>query len=230
MNCIAVIPARGGSKRFPGKNVALLGGKPLVAWPIESAKRAKEVERVIVSTDSEEIARVAKEYGAEVIIRPAELATDASPVIEAVKHVLTELEKENGYRADYVVLLQPTTPLIEPEQIDAAVALAKEKGADSVVNVSEVDTVNHPYNVREMAADGTVRFWQNELHYTVTGKDRPKFYRAANLWLASYETVMREGKMEGNKTYPIIVAAKYSSDIDYKDDLERIEAFLRLKK
>jgi CMP-N-acetylneuraminic acid synthetase len=225
---VVIIPARGGSSRFPGKNLAPLGGKPLIAYPIEAAKKASLIERVIVSTDSGEIARVAKGFGAEIMMRPAELATDTSPVVETVKHVLRTLKEKESFHADYAMLLQAATPLIEPTQIDTAIQLALEKEADSIVNVSEVDTADHPYNVREMLPDGTVRFWQEEKHYTVTGKDRPKFYKAANLWLSSYDTIMKEGKLEGKRNYPVVVAARFASDIDTKEDLGQIEALLSL--
>lgn len=224
--CIVIIPARGGSKRFPKKSVQSLLGKPLLAYPIEAAKKAKRVDRVIFSTDDTEIALAAKERGAEVpFMRPAELAGDTTPVVEAIKFTLEELERTAQYHADIVVLLQPTTPLVEPEQIDAAIALALKKNADSVINVSEVDTRNHPYNVREILPDGTARFWQEDLHYSVLGKERPKFYHAANLWLSSYETI-KSNRLEGKKNYPIIVPPIYSFDIDFKEDLERLEAIL----
>jgi len=224
---LVIILARGGSKRFPGKNLAPLLGKPLIVHPILAAKGAKRVERVIVSTDDEPIAEVAKEYGAEVpFMRPSELASDEARAIDAVRFTVQELKKREGYHADYIVTLQPTTPVVEPRQIDAAVELAIEKQADSVVNVSTVDTINHPYNIREVRADGTMRFWQEELHYSVASKDRPVFYHAANLWLSSYDTIM-SGKFEGEKNYPIIVPQIYASDIDFKEDLERLERILR---
>lgn len=228
---IAVIPARGGSKRFPGKNLHPLNGKPLIAHPIEAAKKASRIDRIIVSTDDEEIAAIAREYGAEVpFMRPADIAGDKSPVIEAVEFTLKELERMEGYVADYCVLLQPTTPLIEAEQIDQAISLAVEKHADSVVTVAEVETINHPYNVREILPDGTIRFWQYDLHYEVLGKDRPKFYHAANLWLSSRQTILSEGKLEGKMNYPIIVPSQYSVDIDFKEDLDRIEVWLESRK
>lgn len=228
---VVVIPARGGSKRFPGKNLHLLNGKPLIAHPIEAAKGATLVSRIIVSTDDEEIAAIAREYGAEVpFMRPAPIAGDASPVIEAVEHTLRELERTEGYVADYCVLLQPTTPLIESEQIDHAIALAREKGADSVVTVAEVETINHPYNIREILDDGTIRFWQYDLHYAVPAKDRPTFYHAANLWLSSRDTILSEKKLEGKKNFPIIVPAQYAADIDFKEDLDRIEVWLESRK
>lgn len=225
--CIVVIPARGGSKRFPGKNVYPLAGKPLIAHPIEAARRATLPDRVIVSTDDEGIASVARDFGAEVpFMRPVELAGDTSPVVQAMKFTLAELERVEGYHADYAVLLQPTTPLVEPEQIDAAISLALDKEADSVINVSEVDTINHPYNVREILSDGTIRFWQYDLHYNCVGKDRPKFYHAANLWLSSDDIIMKEGRLEGKRNFPVFVPTYYSADIDYKEDLERIEAWI----
>jgi len=222
---IVLIPARGGSKRFPGKNIHPFLDKPLIAHPIAAAKAASMVSRVIVSTDSEDIARVAREHGAEVpFMRPSDIAGDTSSVVEAVQFTLRELERTEGYKADYVVLLQPTTPVIEPAQIEAAIRLAIEKNADSVVAVSAVDTINHPYNVRQMQSDGSIRFWQYDLHYNCVGPERPAFYHAANLWLSSYDTVM-SGKLEGERTYPLVVPARYAADIDFKEDLERIEAY-----
>lgn len=225
---IVIIPARGGSKRFPGKNIYPLLEKPLLSYPIEAAKKAKLVDRVIVSTDSEEIARAAKEYGAEVpFMRPAELAQDSSSVIDVMIWTVQELERQEGYHADYAILLQPTTPIILSEQIDEAISIALEKNADSVVSVAEVDTINHPYNIREIKEDGTITFWQYDLHYKYYAKKpKPKFYHAANLWLSSYETLTRERLLEGKRNYPLIVPAVYSLDIDYKEDLELIEAYL----
>ena len=115
---IAVIPARGGSKGVPKKNIQLLGGYPLIAYSIVIAKQVKEVEQIIVSTDSQEIADVAKHYGAEVIARPPELAKDDSPDSEWALHLLSLLEKE----PEYLVHLRPTTPLREPYIIDKAIA------------------------------------------------------------------------------------------------------------
>ncbi|MBI2099158.1 acylneuraminate cytidylyltransferase family protein [Candidatus Uhrbacteria bacterium] len=229
-NFVVLIPARGGSKRFPGKNVYPLLGKPLISYPISAALGAKSVDRVIVSTDDDKIAAAAKDCGAEVpFMRPADLAGDISPVIEAIKYTVEQLEEKENYRVDYSILLQAATPLIASEQIEAAIALALEKKADSVVTVSLVDTINHPYNVRKMNEDGTIGFWQEELHYQDIGKSKPKFYHAANLWLTSRETLLGSGRLEGKRNYPIVVPPIYSMDIDYKEDLELIEAYLSHK-
>ncbi len=231
MNVVVIIPARGGSKRFPGKNLALLQGKPLLTWSIEAAKKSSLVDRVIVSTDDDEIARVAKEHGADVpFIRPAELARDDSPVIDTMVYTVEKLEKDEGYKADYVILLQAASPLIDTKQIDTAVSLAIDKKADSVVAVSEVDTLNHPYNIREIKEDGTIVFWQDELHYqNVENKQKPKFYKAANLWLSSFETLTSEKKMEGKRNYPLVIDQFYSMDVDYPEDLDSIKIFLEYR-
>lgn len=119
---LALILARGGSKRLPGKNVKLLCGKPMVAWTIKAAKQSKYVDRVIVSTDSDEIAKVAKKYGADVpFIRPDELASDNATSTDAVLHTLDWLKEHEKKSYDYLLLLQPTSPLRTERHIDEAV-------------------------------------------------------------------------------------------------------------
>jgi CMP-N-acetylneuraminic acid synthetase len=113
---LAVIPARGGTKGLPGKNIKIICGKPLIAWSIEAAAEAKEIDRVVVSTDSEEIADVARSYGAEVLIRPSELATDESTTIAVLKNIATKIQD-----ADDFIVLQPTSPLRNKDLIDSCV-------------------------------------------------------------------------------------------------------------
>jgi N-acylneuraminate cytidylyltransferase/CMP-N,N'-diacetyllegionaminic acid synthase len=228
---IAIIPARGGSKRFPGKNIYPLCGKPLLSYPIGIAKKVKEIDRVIVSTDDPKIAAAAKKYGAEVpFMRPVELAGDTSPVVETMIYTVKRLEQEEGFHADYVILLQPTNPLVQPKHVAQAIKLAREKKADSVVAVAPLDVINHPYNIREILADGTIKFWQNKLHYEFLRKPRPKFYHVASIWISSYDTLDKNKKLEGKRNFPLIVDPIYTLDIDYKEDLELIEAWLEYKK
>ncbi len=119
---IAIIPARGGSKGIPGKNIVDLGGFPLLAYSIAAAKLSKRIERVIVSTDSQEIADLAKQYGAEVpFLRPADISGDKATDIEFVQHALDWFSKNEGYEPDYMVHLRPTTPLRDPVIIDKAI-------------------------------------------------------------------------------------------------------------
>jgi CMP-N,N'-diacetyllegionaminic acid synthase len=137
MNVVAIIQARGGSKGIPGKNIKMLAGKPLIAWTIEVARASKNVTRTIVSTDSEEIANVAKEYGAEVpFMRPAELASDSAKSVGLLRHALEWLQTNEGYIPDAVVQLKPTNPLRTADHIDESVDLFFENpDVDAVVSV-----------------------------------------------------------------------------------------------
>ncbi len=130
--CIAIIPARGGSKGIPRKNLIDLGGKPLIAHTIEHARSAPSVQRVIVSTDDDEIARVAAMFGAEVIRRPSEISGDTARSEAAIVHVLEELSRRERYESDLVVFLQATSPLRRPEDVQAAIDLLVRENADSL--------------------------------------------------------------------------------------------------
>lgn len=129
---VAIIPARGGSKRIPQKNIYLLGGKPLIAYTIEHAKQSKFISRVIVSTDDENVRKVSKEYGAEIIDRPKDLATDIATSESVLLHVLEWLEKGEKYSPDLVVFLQCTSPLRKKDDIDNAITTLINKGGDSL--------------------------------------------------------------------------------------------------
>lgn len=144
---LALIPARGGSQRVKNKNILPLDGKPLIAYTIEAAKASKLVDRVIVSTDSEEIAEVARKYGAEVpFLRPAELATPESTEYEFHKHALDWLQENENYEPDILVNLYPTTPFRKPDSIDAAVQiLIDNSDVDSVRSIRKVS--EHPYKM-----------------------------------------------------------------------------------
>lgn len=134
---LALVPARAGSKGLPGKNVRLLLNKPLIAWSIEAGLRSKYVDRVIASTDGEDIASVAGEYGADVpFLRPAELALDSSPSIDFILHTLDWLQLHKDIY-EYLVLLEPTSPLRDSEDVDLAIEALLNQGdrADSILGV-----------------------------------------------------------------------------------------------
>jgi CMP-N,N'-diacetyllegionaminic acid synthase len=146
MEILGLIPARGGSKGIPRKNLVPIAGKPLLTWTVDAARDARELTRVVVSTDDDEIAAAA---GVEVLRRPAELAADDTPMLAVVRHAVDELAPE------VVVLLQPTSPLRRGEHIDAAVRLLLDSGADSVVSVVEVPHAFRPESLMDVA-DGRV--------------------------------------------------------------------------
>ncbi len=139
---IAVVPARGGSKSVPGKNIRSLGGKPLLWWSIDVAKQVPEIDRVIVSTDDADIAAVGRSCGAEIYTRPAHLATDEALVIDALKNLLETLHSE-GEEPEWVVLLEATCPLRTPDDVRACLKLLVEGGYDSVATFKEAELNPH---------------------------------------------------------------------------------------
>ncbi|MBA9076975.1 cytidylyltransferase domain-containing protein [Rufibacter quisquiliarum] len=147
MKVLGIVPARGGSKGVPGKNIKLLGEKPLIAYTLEAAA-ASQLTRTIVSTDDEHIAQVAKEWGGDVpFIRPSDLATDLANSIGVVQHALRTMEELEGGQYDAVMLLQPTTPFRRTEDIDKALSILAETQADSVISVVDVEG-HHPARMK----------------------------------------------------------------------------------
>lgn len=139
---VAAIPARGGSKGVPRKNVRELGNKPLLAWSIDVAKETACIDRVVVTTDDDEIATVARDYAAEVVMRPEQLATDDALVIDAIRHLVTTL-RDDGEQARYLTMLEPTCPFREPEDIQASVELLATEDFDSVATFTEAELNPH---------------------------------------------------------------------------------------
>jgi CMP-N-acetylneuraminic acid synthetase len=155
VSIIALIPARGGSKGIPRKNLAPVAGKPLIAWTIEAALGSGKLSRVLVSTDDAEIAEVARQHGAEVpFLRPPELARDESDALGVALHALTWIEEQTSERPDYLLLLQPTSPLRTTADIDGAIMLACARDADAVLSVCEA--VPHPLLARRLDESGVL--------------------------------------------------------------------------
>jgi len=227
MKVLALVPARAGSKRIKNKNIKKLNGKPLICYVIDELKKSKLVDKVVVSTDSKQIANIAKKNGAEVpFIRPKKISGDKSLVIDTVTYNLDRFKKENEYVPDYVLLVQPVNPFISSKQIDSAIRLAYSKKADSVVSVVEVDTTSHPFNIRVVSGKGTVRFWKGREHYNFLGKEKQKFYRLGNLIISSYDTIKKEGRLEGKKNYFIEIDKISGIDIDDLEDFLIAESIM----
>lgn len=156
VSVLGVITARGGSKGIPGKNLKLLGGRPLIAYTIDAARQSGALDRLILSTDDPAIAEVGRSMGCEVpFIRPADLALDQTPHLPVMQHAVEWLAANDGYRPDLVLILQPTSPLRRAEHVREAVSLAQTSGADSVVGVSAVPVHYHPLRTLRVDPDGT---------------------------------------------------------------------------
>jgi CMP-N-acetylneuraminic acid synthetase len=211
---VALIPARGGSKGIPRKNLAPLAGKPLLQWAIDAARAAETVTRVVVSTDDEEIAAAAA--GAEVLRRPPALAADDVPMLDVIRHAL-----EHVGPCDVLVLLQPTSPLRRPGQVDQAVRLLLESGADTVVSVVEVPHRYEPSSLMELR-DGLL-FARSEPS-TRQAKER-LYARNGPAILALRPSSLGDGLYGGN-VVGYVMDERDSLDIDTPHDLELAEALL----
>lgn len=220
VNVVAIVTARGGSKGIIGKNLAPIAGKPMIAWTIDAARRSTSVRRVVVSTDCDEIARVARVWGAEVPFRrPEALARDDSSHLSVVLHALEWIENDEGRAPDYLLLLQPTSPLRLPEDIDRAVALAAEKGPDGVVSVCVANP--HPWLVKRMDADGHLAmFCDVDSSRYLRRQDFPPAYSLNGaIYLVRPEALRSQRTLIPRQTLPLVMPAERSLDIDDAWDL-----------
>jgi CMP-N,N'-diacetyllegionaminic acid synthase len=224
---VGLITARGGSKAIPRKNISSLAGKPLIAWTIQAAQQSLALERVIVSTDDEEIAQVAREWGAEVpFMRPSELARDDSPHHDVMVHALRWLESQSAAPPDYLMLLQPTSPLRTAEDIDGAIALAAEKNADTVVSVSAVH--HHPYLTKQIAPDGRLLdFVARPEGYLPRQVLPPVYALNGAIYLVRRSVLLERDDWYTEDTYAYIMPAERSIDINSPWDLHLTELILR---
>jgi N-acylneuraminate cytidylyltransferase len=229
MNILAIIPARGGSKGIPRKNIKLLAGKPLIAYSIEAAVKSKYINKLVVSTEDEEISRVSKSYNADVIMRPEELARDDSLTIDAVIHVLNFLENE-GYFADLVVLLQPTSPLRTYLDINESIELfIQNKGkCDSIVSVCEFE--HSPYWSLKIE-DGYIKPIFGDNYLKTRRQDLPKsFIPNGAISISTSDKLKKSKTFYTNRTLPYFMKVDKSIDMDSQMDFSLAQLILREEK
>lgn len=225
---LAVIPARGGSKGVPRKNIIEVGGHPLIKYTIDCGKNSKYLDRTVISTEDLLIKRVAEENGGDVpFLRPKELAEDTSKTIDCIVHAVNTL-KSMGEEYDYVIILQNTVPLRKSWHVDEAIEMIVDSSERSLVSISEVD--EHPILMRTLNEDKTVK---NLLHMnsTMRRQDFPKFYKVDGAIAIqkiddefNLETSINDGKLG------YVMKRKYSTDIDNYLDIKIIEYYLEKEK
>lgn len=226
---IVVLPARGGSKRFGRKNIALLNGRPLLAYPILASLKAETIDDVYVSTEDSEIASIAVEFGATVpFVRPRELAGDEVTADPVVRHLLRHLIRKSEDKIDIVVLIQPTSPFVLPEHIDSAVQkLRTDARLDSVTTMCEVDHRHHPYNLATTNVDGSWDFiFHDERRLASTRQSKPLTYKFGNLFAMRPQTILNEdrfGQLKGS----ILIDPLYSWDVDFSWELSVAENLIQ---
>ncbi len=220
---LAIIPARGGSKGLPGKNIKILLDKPLIAYTIEAALKVAEIDRVFVSTDDEDIARVAKQYGAECnYLRPAHLATDSARAIDVYNFILEKFEKE-GQKYDEVIILQPTSPLRTSRNIKDAIDLFYANHADSVISYCEE---HHPI-IWHKYLDAKGRFEDIfESGLKNRQDERKSYYPNGAIYIFKSE-LLKSGKYYSSQSFAYVMEREFSVDIDTITDFKQAEFFLK---
>lgn len=221
---LALIPARGGSKGVPGKNIKELGGRPLIAYTIVAALGSRYVDDVVVTTDDERIAKVAKDFGARVpFMRPAEFALDSSATIECVVHARDELLRQ-GERYDCLVLLQPTSPLRDSDDIDEAIEVFVGHGCEGVVSVSPAE--QNPILIRSKDAWGRLSPLLNTSS-TVRRQDMPEYYCVnGSIYVNRIDDLSLDTSLNDN---PIgyVMRGACAIDIDTIEDFKEAERIIQ---
>lgn len=223
---LTVIPARGGSKGLPGKNIKHLINKPLIAWSIEQGMGSKYVNEVIVSTDSEEIADIARQYGARVpFLRPSHLAQDTSSTKDVLIHLIEELEKKGEFY-DYLLLLEPTSPLRETSDIDASIEiLVNTQGARSIVGVNRVER-QHPVFCITLTENGFLESKNQFATFRRQDIDELYFYEGS-IYLSEIQAYKESGSFYHEQTLGYRVPKWKSFEIDDEVDFIIVEALLK---
>jgi CMP-N-acetylneuraminic acid synthetase len=226
LKILGIIPARGGSKGIPHKNIIDLCGRPLISYTIEAGLESKYMDYVMVSTDDEEIADVAKKCGAEVpFMRPAELATDTATTLDAILHALNTL-KERGMDFDLLVLLQPTQPLRTADDIDRSIELCVSEGCLPLVSVSEVD--DHPLLIRTISGNRLSKML--DVSSTCRRQDMPAYYRVNGCIYINRIDEIDETTSFNDNILPFVMERSHSVDIDELRDLAVAEYYLKERK
>ncbi|WP_321992902.1 acylneuraminate cytidylyltransferase family protein [Clostridium butyricum] len=223
---LAIIPARGGSKGIVGKNIKELNGKPLIAYTIEEAKKSEYINRIVVSTDNEEIANISKKYGAEVpFLRPLELAQDDTPTIECVIHMLNVLKENEAYIPDYVCLLQCTSPLRTFNDIDGTIEKLLSTGLDSAASVCEAEV--NPYWTNIFNGERLEYFLKDGKEIT-RRQDLPNVYRLNGaVYVAKCDVLKNEMTFETEYTTGYVMDKNSSIDIDDIIDFKFAELLMK---
>ncbi|MFC2992187.1 acylneuraminate cytidylyltransferase family protein [Halomonas tibetensis] len=224
----AFVFARGGSKGLPGKNIRSLAGKPLIGWAIEQALAVPRIERVIVSTDSQDIADVACAYGAEApFIRPVALASDTASELDAWRHALAFLQETEGQLPEAFVSVPATAPMRLPEDIEACLDLYQEGRADVVLTVSDAHR-NPWFNMVRRAADGTVALVNNPEGSITRRQDAPEVYDITTVaYVADPRFIMAGNLLFSGRVRAATIPVERSIDIDTLHDFEIAEFLMK---
>ena len=226
---LGIIPARGGSKGIPKKNLYPLMGKPLIFYTISEALRSELITDVIVSTDDLEIKGVSEKYGAQVpFIRPKELSGDLALAVPTIQHATTTYEKMKDIRYDYIIMLQPTAPLRKAGDIDGALTLLMNQDVDSVISIVDVDNY-HPMKMK-VVEDGRLKDFQKPPTENPPRQSLPQIYIVNGAMYATKRDVLvNQSSFIGEDSLPYIMSRNKSVNIDNIEDFIVVEYFMKGK-
>ena len=224
MEILAIVPARKGSKGIKDKNIRFFRNKPLLAHAIECGKATDIINRIILSTDSEDYLAIGRKFGAEALqLRPAELALDDTPMKDVIAFELESLKKKESYRPDVVVLLQPTQPLRQSKHIKAAFSILAEKESDSVVSVVKVPQHFSPDFVLQIN-QGKLEFYEKNNPILTRRQDvREVYYRDGTVYMFRYSSFIKTHSIYGKTCFPLILDSKESLNLDEQLDWKLLE-------
>lgn len=228
---LAIIPARGGSKSIPRKNIRDLAGHPLIAYSIAAARQSEQVDRTIVSTDDEQIAEIARRYGAEApFLRPGHLALDDTPDLPVFQHALEWLVEHERYQPEVVVQLRPTSPVRPVDCVDHAIeTLLSNEAADSVRGV--VPSGQNPYKMWRLDESGQLKPLltdEFEEPYNMPRQELPvTYWQTGHIDAIRTATILEKGSMTGKAILPLLIDPRYTIDIDTERDWQRAEQMIR---
>ena len=227
---LGIIPARGGSKGLPGKNIKELCGKPLIAWSIESGLKSKYLDEVIVTTDSKDIANIAKQYGASVpFLRPDVLANDTATSFDAIKHTIEFYKNEMKKEFDYIVLLEPTSPLREARDIDIAIEQLFNSNADSIVGICKTEDQNPAFLVFKNEKDFISGYENHDMKVLRRQDIKDVYFFEGTIYISKTDVLLNKKTFYHENTIGYVVPKYKSLEIDDIDDFIMVEAIMKHK-
>tara|TARA_B100001057_G_scaffold364698_2_gene367638 strand:- start:2477 stop:3226 length:750 start_codon:yes stop_codon:yes gene_type:complete len=224
LNFLAIIPARGGSKEIKNKNLIKINNKPLVSYSIEAAKNSKYVNKVVVSTDNKKIMSISKKFGAEIVVRPRHLTTDKASIEDAVMHTLKKLKDEN-YDPDYIILLQPTSPLRKKNEIDEVINKLLKTKADSIFTSVSLHPAMWKWKEKYTKPIFNKQF-NNPVHVIDRQKLPETLIANGSIYVTKKEIFKKSRSRVGGKVTSYIMDPLTLIEIDSKRDLETLKVIL----
>ena len=224
----ALIPARGGSKSIPLKNMANLNGRPLISYAISTAKDAPSISKIVCSTDSEKISLYCESQGVDILSRPSSLSGDSVPTVDVVIHFLNHFKNKCNKLPEFIALMEPTSPFVQVEHIEECFQLInKDKSATSVQTVTKPPPNHHAYNQRAIKDGISVFLFPDERRYSFNKQTKPKHYVHGNVRIFRTSSLLDSGDLFGEKSLAVVIPRKFSLDADSYEDFELAEMYIK---